>query len=192
MQTPNVKENVALKGVYRIRKAKLVTEEHFNLDREAAWLRSVGRIDEAKEVMEKLNAICEKAGLLETTIIDNIIPTVGRTMIANNLTSVSPTNVMLANYIALGSGTNTPANADTTLQTETYRNAVASRTNASNIAYVTGFFSATETSGTYREAAIFSNGTGSANSGVLVSRVAINVTKSTSETLTIDWTLTIS
>lgn len=123
---------------------------------------------------------------------ENIIPTVGRTLIANNLTDATPDNNPLANYIALGSGTNTPANADTTLQTETYRNAVASRTNSQNIAYISGFFSATETSGTYREAAIFCNGTGSANTGVLLSRVAINVTKTTSETLTLDWTLTIT
>jgi len=122
----------------------------------------------------------------------NIIPTVGRTMIANNLTDTSPDNTMLVSHVALGSGTNVPANGDTTLQTETYRNSVASRTNASNVAYVSGFFSATETSGTYREAAVFSNGTASANSGVLLSRVAINITKSATETLTCDWVLTIS
>ena len=122
----------------------------------------------------------------------NLIPTVGRTMIANNLTDSSPDNTMLANYVALGSGTNAPANGDTTLQTESYRNAVASRTNANNVAYITGFFSATETTGTYREAGIFCNGTASADTGVLLSRVAINITKSSSETLTVDWTITIS
>ncbi len=124
--------------------------------------------------------------------VENIIPTVGREMLANNLTAASPTNTPRVTHVALGSGTNTPANGDTTLQTETYRNAAASRTNVSNIAYITGFFSATETSGTYREVALFCNGTGSANSGVLLSRVAVNITKTTSETLTIDWTLTIS
>lgn len=123
---------------------------------------------------------------------ENLVPTVGRTMIANNLTNASPTNVMKITHAALGSGTNAPVNGDTTLQTETYRNAIASITNASNVGYATGFYTATETSGTYRECAIFSNGTGAANSGVLLSRVAINITKSTSETLTLDWTLTIS
>lgn len=134
-----------------------------------------------------------KTGKVKRTYrYENIIPTVGRTMIANNLTDTTPDNVPYANYVALGSGTNTPANGDTTLQTETYRNAVASRTNSQNIAYITAFYNATETSGTFREAGIFCNGSGSANTGVLLSRVAINVTKSTSETLTIDWTLTIS
>ena len=123
---------------------------------------------------------------------ENLIPTVGRTMIANNLTAASPTNTPRVTHVALGSGTNAPANGDTTLQTEVYRNAAASRTNVNNLAYITGFFSAVETSGTYREVALFSNGTGAANSGVLLSRVAVNITKTTSETLTIDWTLTIS
>lgn len=123
---------------------------------------------------------------------ENIIPTVGRTMIANNLTSASPTNVMKITHAALGSSTSTPANTDTQLGTETYRNAIASITNANNIAYASGFYTATETTGTYRECGIFSNGTGSANSGVLLSRVAINITKSNTETLTLDWTLTIS
>lgn len=188
METPTIKQSVSLKGVYRIRKAKLETVEHFALDAQIKALCDQGKFSEAAPLIEKLNSICK----VETTIIENIVPTVGRTMIANNLTDSTPDNSMLANYIALGSGTNTPANGDTTLQTETYRNAVASRTNASNVAYITGFFSAVETSGTYREAGIFCNGTGSANTGVLLSRVAINVTKSASETLTIDWTLTIS
>lgn len=127
-----------------------------------------------------------------TILQKNLVPTVGRTMIANNLTASSPTNDMQVSHVALGSNTSTPLNTDTTLGTETYRNQVASRTNASNLAYVTGFFSATETSGTYREAGIFCDGSGTANTGVLLSRVSINITKSVTETLTIDWTLTIS
>lgn len=135
----------------------------------------------------------EKTGLIKRTYkYKNLVPTAGRTMIANNLTSASPTNVMKITHAALGSNVAAPANADTQLGTETYRNAIASLTNASNIAYATAFYTAIETSGTYREAGIVSNGTGSANTGVLVSHVAINITKSTSETLTLDWSFTIS
>jgi len=126
----------------------------------------------------------------------NIVPTVARTMIANNFSNVSPTNTMLINYFAVGSGTTAVANGDTTLETETYRNALASRTSSSNIVYATGFISATEDSGTYYEAGIFSDATGSADSGILVSHVLLNaptgITKSLTESLTIDWTLIIS
>lgn len=131
-------------------------------------------------------------GEKEVQYYKNVIPVVGRTMIANNLTAVSPTDTMLITHAALGSNTTAPVEADTQLGTETYRNAIASRTNASNIAYATAFFNQTETSGTYKEAGIFSNGTGTANSGVLVSHVAINVTKTAVQKLTIDWTLTLT
>lgn len=122
----------------------------------------------------------------------NLVPTVAKTMIANNLTAASPTNTMLATHVVLGSSTTAPAASDTQLGTETYRNTVASITNAANIAYFTGFFTTTETSGTYRECGVVSNGTGTANTGILLSHVAINIVKSTSETLTLDWTLTLS
>jgi hypothetical protein len=123
---------------------------------------------------------------------ENIIPTVGRTLIANNLTAAIPDNSIRLNKAALGTGTNAPANSDTQLQTEIHRNDLASRTNSSNIAYVTAFFNATEVTGTFREAGIFSNGGSGANTGVLFSRVAINITKSNTQALTLDWTLTIS
>jgi hypothetical protein len=123
---------------------------------------------------------------------DNVVTSACWTMIANNMFSATPANSMLVNKAALGSSTTTPATSNTQLGTETYRNNIASKSNVANIGYTTAYFNATETSGTYREAGIFSNGTATANSGVLVSRVAINITKTTSQTLTLDWTLTIS
>lgn len=199
-------------GKYRMTTAHLELPEHFALQTEivakqiaVASLRdkvltsnpsNSRRLNETlKELMQDvladirhLNKICR----VDVLFVDNLVPTVGRTLIANNLTDATPTNTMLLTHGVLGSSTTAPANGDTQMGTETYRNAIASITNANNIAYATAFFSATETSGTYREAGIVSNGTGSANSGILVSHVAINVTKSTSESLTIDWELTIS
>lgn len=138
--------------------------------------------------LRELNRICRT----EKTVYKNIVPTVGRTMLANQVGNASPTNVPYAKYIELGTGITAPANGDTALQTPVYRNAVASRTNAANVAYVTGFFNATETSGTYKEAGVFCDGTASTGTGVLLSHVAINVTKTTSNTLTIDWVFTLS
>ena len=122
----------------------------------------------------------------------NLITTVGRKMIADNLTNNSPDNTMRINYVALGTDPTAPANGDTTLGTETYRNAIASQTNADNIAYFTGFFGATEVTGAFKEAGLFSDGAAGADTGVLFSHVAIDSTKSNTETLTIDWTITIS
>ncbi len=128
--------------------------------------------------------------------IKNTVATVAKTMIANNLADNSPDNVMLINYTALGTGTNAPAAGDTQLQTETYRRTTASYTNSANTAYITAFYTATECNGTYYEAALFSNATASANSGVLVSRVLLNsptgITKSAVQTLTIDYSLQVN
>ncbi len=131
-------------------------------------------------------------GKVEVFEYDNIITAAAWAMVANNFTDPTPDNSMLLNKAVLGSGTNTPATTDTQLQTETYRNDIASKSNAANLAYATAYFNPTETTGTYREAGIVVDGTGVANTGVLVSRVAINITKSSSQTLTLDWTLTIN
>ncbi len=126
----------------------------------------------------------------------NIIPTVGRTVLANNLAVSSADDDPFINYTALGTGDTAVANGDTTLVTETYRKTTASGTNANNIAYITAFYTAAEVNGTFKEAGLFINGTGSADSGQLFSRVLLNpasgIAKSVTETLTIDYILTIS
>lgn len=123
----------------------------------------------------------------------NLLPTVGRTAIANNLSNASPSPAnILINYGAVGTNSTAAANSDVQLGTEVARNPIASRTNSNNIAYITAFFAATEAVATLREAGLFINGTATANSGTLFSRVIINITKGATETLTLDWTITIS
>ena len=124
---------------------------------------------------------------------ENLIPTAGRSAIASWLSQASPSPASVRiNKTALGTGVNVPANGDTQLQTETYRKDVASETNSNNVAYFTAFYTAPEVSGTFLEAGMFMNGSAGANTGTLFSRVAINITKSTSETMTIDYTVTIT
>lgn len=126
-------------------------------------------------------------------IYENLIPTAGRAAIANHLTSPTPTVPTLrVNFTALGTGITAPANGDIQLQTEVFRKATASQTNANNVAFITAFYTAPEVSGTFREAGLFMNATITANSGTLFSRVAINITKSLTETLTIDYTITLT
>lgn len=182
------KEKATLKGVYTFTKAFLEKPEHFALDARIKKLKDSGA--EFMHLVRELNTMCRT----EKFVIENIIPTVGRTMIANNLTNASPTNVMKITHCALGTSSTAVANADVQLGTETYRNAIASITNATNIGYATGFFTAVEVTGTFAECGIFSNGTGTANSGILLSHVLLSpsVVKTSTETLTLDWTLTIS
>jgi len=122
----------------------------------------------------------------------NLIPTVGRQAIAEHLTDPTPTfSSLFVNFTALGTGVTAPANGNTQLQTETFRKNTASATFAANVAFITAFYTAPEITGTFKEAGLFMNATITANSGTLFSRVAIDITKSATETLTIDYTVTI-
>lgn len=124
---------------------------------------------------------------------DNVVVTAARAAVASWLTSVSPTPASLrVNYSSLGTGTTPPANGDTALETETYRKAISSATSLDNVAYFTAFYTAPEVSGTFREAGLQMNASGTPGSGTLFNRVAINITKALTETMTIDVTVTIN
>lgn len=125
--------------------------------------------------------------------IDNVTTNVYREVIANNMTDASPTNTMLVDYIAVGTGTNTPAVTDTQLQTETARKLQTSRTNSANIGAVSTIFNAGDIpTSTLREVGLFAGGTGTINSGVLVSRTAVNIVVTALDSVFIDWRLTIN
>jgi hypothetical protein len=131
-------------------------------------------------------------GEVEVFEYDNVVTKDAWIMVANNFADATPANSMLFNKAVLGTGTNPPDEDDHQLQTEVYRNDLASKSNVENMAYATAYFNATEVTGTFREAGIVVDGTASANTGVLVSRVAINITKTNTQTLTLEWALTIS
>lgn len=183
-------ENVKLNGIYHFTKARIETAKQWSLHNEIQQL-----INEGKDyiyLVRKLNSICTT----EEWKVKNIIPTSGRTLIANNLTSSTPTDSPRVNYTALGTGIATPANGDIILGTEVYRRQRGSATNAANIAYITAFYTAPEVVGTFTEAGLFANGTSVVNSGVLFSRVLLNggagIVKTNIETLTIDYTVSLN
>lgn len=134
-------------------------------------------------------------GAIKKIVYHNIIPTVSRQQIckalSNNIAAVSEISV---NYQELGTGTTTPANGDTGLQTPSgaTRKAVSSRTYSSNQLNITAFWAATEATGTWREFASFMSGSLTSNSGVIFNHAAINVTVSAAQSLTIDGTVTIT
>jgi len=180
------KSGLKLKGRYKFTIATLETKHQKNLNKQIELFRSQGK--QFLHLVKQLNSICKT----KVIYADNLITTVGLTLLTNQLTSSSPTNDPQINYCAVGSGTTAPALGDTTLETETYRNLQASQTNASGVGYVTMFISATDDNGTYREFGLFSDASAAADSGVLFSRLAINITKSAVQSLTVDWTLTIT
>ena len=126
--------------------------------------------------------------------IKNLLPTAGRTVIARWL---SGDNTISAddgcNYCSLGTSSTAPANSDTQLGTESYRKATSSATYSSNVAYISVFYTATETTGTFQECGVHIGGTASANTGQLFSRFLTGgLTKTSTETLTVESTITIN
>ena len=133
-----------------------------------------------------------ETGEKRVIVKENLIPTAGRAFIASRLAQVGSPQDIKVNYTALGTGVTAPANGDTQLQTETYRKAVASATSSGATSYFTAFYTAPEVTGTFKEAGMFINGSAGANTGTLFSRVAVDITKTNLETLTIDYSVVIS
>lgn len=122
----------------------------------------------------------------------NLIPTVWKTAFAAQISGTNTTDIWDNLYIALGSNTTAPAITDTQLWTEVVRKIKQSSTFSGAVWYVTTFFAAWEATGTHREFWLFGNwnastASGTANSGVLFSHVATNITVSALQTLSCEF-----
>lgn len=135
------------------------------------------------------------SGLIRKIHYSNIIPTISRAQICKAITGgIATVTEIKVTHQELGTGTTAPANGDTGLQTPTggTRKTISSMAYSSNQMNFTSFWAATEATGTWRECALFINGTGTSNSGTIFNRVAINITVGASDALTIDGTVTVS
>lgn len=121
---------------------------------------------------------------------DNLITTAGKAAIARALYD-SAFDPHVA-YIELGTNATPPAAGDTALGTAAYRKATSSGNSSGAVVALTGYFTLTETSGSFKEAGLFIGGTGTLGTGTLLSHVAIDVTKTTSESMSVEWSITIS
>lgn len=182
-----ITEDAKGEGTFVLTVADITTPEAKDWQDRAAAARDCGDHKTAKGYMDMLN---NKYGK-KPVVVHNLLPTVGRTAIIRRLMA-DPAYTNIINKVALGTGSTAPANADTQLQTEVYRNNPASLTYANNIGYLSGFFNAAETSGTYAEVGLFIDGTAAANTGVLFSHALASITKSAIQTLTVDWIITLS
>lgn len=125
-------------------------------------------------------------------VAENLITTIGKGWIASRLAQTGTPADIKITHSALGTNTATPSASDTQLGTEVYRKAVASATSSNNVAYLSAYYTATEVVGTFKEAGMFINASGTANSGTLFSKVGIDITKSNVETLTINYEITLN
>lgn len=172
-----------IEGVRFKREAFLRSSNFLNKVKEDRILRELWQ--EYRFFVEQLH----KKFKLREVLVKNITTTAGRNVLARRL-SGNTTYTGIVNYTALGTSNTAPAVSDTQLGTETYRKALSSGTYASNIAYLETFFTASEVSGTFQEYGNFIDGSGTANSGQLFNRFIQTVTKSITETLNVQSTVT--
>ena len=95
-------------------------------------------------------------------------------------------------YIELGTGTTAAASGDTALgapATDTWRSVTAQSSSSSTTLFGT-VYPVASANGTWTEVGLFGEANASAGSGVLVARIVTTVTKTSSQVLTVSWSLT--
>lgn len=124
-------------------------------------------------------------------LIHNVMVVVGKTAMADALRGTTSNNRGIITYCALGTSAVAPTENDTQLTTELFRKLISVRSYSGKVATFQTFYTTSEAIGTLREAGLFGDdASGTANSGTLFSKLAINRTKSSSDTLTLTWTIT--
>lgn len=203
MMTAQINEEIGLRANYtftRIPRDKLVQLifDHFGggeakrawyerrLDRkDPLLLKAIPEIVRNLKKPERYGAVVSR--------YHNLVPNVLRYSLATLISGTTVTPTFKANYLALGSGSTSPANGDTDLETETLRGTFTNRSALNNVATLDKFFDTSEVGGnSYNEAGVFVDGSASADSGYLLSRVGISETMGANETLTVNVTFTIT
>jgi len=125
-------------------------------------------------------------GKVKQTQKANLVVDAGKDFLASALlnSSTSPFT-----HMALGTGTTAAAATDTTLHTELTRIAFTSHSVTTNVASMSTTYGAGVGTGAITEAGIFN----AATAGTMLSRVVFSViNKASTDTLTINWSVTIN
>lgn len=134
-----------------------------------------------------------KTGKLKSSdLIKNTFCTVGKNAIADALRGTETNNRGIITWCAVGTDATAPDVADTTLGAELFRKLVSVRSVAANVAQFQTFFTTAEANGSLREAGLFGDdASATTDSGTLFSKLAINRTKTSGDTLTLTWSITV-
>lgn len=121
----------------------------------------------------------------------NLVTDVGKASMADGLRGTEAGKGVIT-YCALGTDATAPDPANTTLGAELFRKLVSVRSVTDNAALFETFFTVSEGNGSLKEAGLFGDdASGTADSGTLFCHTAINRTKTSADTLTLRWTVTI-
>jgi hypothetical protein len=135
-----------------------------------------------------IKLIDENHSLKDERNINNLVVAVGKTYIANRMTSNSNT---IMSHMAVGNGNVAPVVGDTILVGELARVALDSSSRTNNVITYVATFPAGTGTGSIAEAGIFNNGT--ANAGSMLCRTNFNVVnKGASDVIVITWNVTVA
>lgn len=130
----------------------------------------------------------------KSRLYKNLMPTVGRNVIATRLAGSGSDGDLTISFGAVGTNISAPVSGNTVLGTELDRSAVSLISASGNTVNVRVFFGAGDAIGTLKEYGLFggNSASSSVDTGTLFQHVAINITKSSSETLTIESNININ
>lgn len=115
----------------------------------------------------------------------NKIATAGRAAVVGRLVNIT-TYTGIINYGTLGTSSTAFSNAQTQLVAEVFRKVAASSSQTTKTGFIDFFYSKADTNGTYQEFGTVIDGTASANTGQLFTRMLTGGwTKSSSESMTV-------
>lgn len=122
----------------------------------------------------------------------NLITDLAKASIADGLRGTTTNNKGVITYCALGTDATAPDPTDTALGTEIFRKLVSVRSVADNVATFQTYFATGEANGTLREAGLFGDSASdTTDSGTLFAHTAVNRVKTSNDTLTLYWDVTI-
>lgn len=133
-----------------------------------------------------------KSGEEEIIHILNVFCNPGKASIAERLANRS-TNRALVSYFATGVGAGTPDQDDTVMFNELFRKPISVTSFSSNVVYFTTYLATSESNGDLTEIGLFGDeATSTSNTGTLFAHTNIVKTKTSSDTLTVEWAITIN
>lgn len=140
----------------------------------------------------KLTFTNVETGEQEVIHILNVFVYPGKCAIAARLAQ-QQTNQGKITYMATGTGTSVPGQSDIHLHAELFRKAISVFAVNSNVATFTTFYSTTESNGVITEIGLFGDdATATNSSGTMYAHTTVSKTKTSSDTLTIEWAIVIN